>query len=152
MTADEMTDLIAYLKKIGNAIDADPGISEEAIKIGAALPLTGPLAKIGEDVKQALTACFTEINRQGGVYGRRFDLVIADSASDPAGTAEATRRLVEQDHVFALVGSFEPAASEAANEFLKQREVPLVGPVTLSPRQPAVPNPYVFYLLPSFAQ
>jgi len=54
--------------------------------------------------------------------------------------------------VFALVGSFEPMASEATNEFLKQREVPLIGPITLSPGQPTVPNPYVFYLLPSFAQ
>lgn len=150
MTGEQMADLIAYLKKIGKEIDADPGISDEAIKVGAALPMTGPLARIGEDVKQALGAYFTEINKQGGIYGRKFELVVADSHGDSSGTAEATRQLVEQG-VFALVGSFEPSGSEATNEFLKQREVPLIGPVTLSPRQPAVPNPYVFYLLPSFA-
>jgi ABC-type branched-subunit amino acid transport system substrate-binding protein len=151
MTGQQMADLIAYLKKLGKELDADPGLSEDAIKVGAALPMTGPLARIGEDVKQALGAYFAEVNRQGGVYGRKFELVVADSHGDAAGTAEATRRLVEQDRVFVLVGSFEPAASDAANEFLKRREVPLIGPVTLSPRQPAVPNPYVFYLLPSFA-
>ncbi|MGA9773521.1 MAG: ABC transporter substrate-binding protein [Blastocatellia bacterium] len=151
MTGEQIADLIAYLKKIGKESDMDPGLSDEVIKVGAALPMTGSLARIGEDVKQALGAYFAEINRQGGIYGRKFELVVADSRGDSAGTVEATRQLVERDGVFALVGSFEPTASEATNEFLKQREVPLIGPVTLSPRQPAVPNPYVFYLLPSFA-
>jgi ABC-type branched-subunit amino acid transport system substrate-binding protein len=151
MTAAQMADLIAYLKKLGKESDSDPGVSQDAIKVGAALPMSGPLAAVGESVKAALGAYFAEVNRQGGIYGRRFELVIADSRGDAAGTAEATRRLVEQDGVFAVVGSFEPSASEATNEFLRQREVPLVGPVTLSPRLSAVPNPYVFYLLPSFA-
>ena len=151
MTGAQMADLIAYLKKIGKELDIDPGLSDEAIKVGAALPMTGALARIGEDVKLALGAYFAEVNKQGGIYGRKFELVVADSRGDSTGTAEATRQLIEQDGVFALVGSFEPSASEATNEFLKQRQVPLIGPVTLSPRQPAVPNPYVFYLLPSFA-
>jgi ABC-type branched-subunit amino acid transport system substrate-binding protein len=150
MTAGQMADLIAYLKRVGEAIDADPGLSEDTIRVGAALPMTGPLANIGEDVKKALGAYFTEINKEGGVYGRKFELVVADSRGDAAGTAEATRRLVEEDRVFALVGSFEPGGSMAANEFLKRREVPLVGPVTLSPRPSALPNPYIFYLLPGF--
>jgi ABC-type branched-subunit amino acid transport system substrate-binding protein len=58
--------------------------------------------------------------------------------------------LIEQDNVFALVGSFEPGDSHAINEFIKRSEVPLVGPVTLSPRLTVPPNPYVFYLLPTF--
>jgi ABC-type branched-subunit amino acid transport system substrate-binding protein len=151
MTGEQMADLLAYLKRIGEGSDIDPGLNEDTIKVGAALPMTGPLAMIGGDVKQALEAYFKEVNRQGGIYGRKFELTVADSRGDAAGTAEATRRLVEQSGVFALVGSFEPSGSEATNEFLKRKEVPLIGPVTLSPRMPAVPNPYVFYLLPSFA-
>jgi ABC-type branched-subunit amino acid transport system substrate-binding protein len=151
MTAQQMANLIAYLKKVGEASDTDAGLNEDRIKVGAALPMTGPLALIGEDVKLALEAYFKEINKQGGIYNRKFELVVEDSRGDAAGTEEATRRLVEQSRVFALVGSFEPVGSEATNEFLKRREVPLIGPVTLSPRMPAVPNPYVFYLLPSFA-
>lgn len=151
MTAAQMADLVAYLKKLGKEADADPGIADETIKIGAALPMTGPLASVGEDVKATLSASFAQINAQGGIYNRRFELVVEDSRGEPAQTLEATRRLIEQDGVFALAGSFEPGDSSALNEFIKRSEVPLVGPVTLSPRLSVPPNPYVFYLLPTFA-
>jgi len=150
MTLAQMSDLIAYLKKLGQEADADPGVGEDLIKVGAALPLTGPLQRIGEDVKLVVAAYFTEINSRGGIYGRKFELVTADSRGDQTGTLEATRRLVEQDGVFALVASFEPKGSHATREFLRSAEVPLIGPVTLSPGLPAVPNRYLFYLLPSF--
>ncbi|MBD0324892.1 MAG: ABC transporter substrate-binding protein [Pyrinomonadaceae bacterium] len=151
MTAAQMADLISYLKLLGTTRDADPGISDDTIRIGAALPVTGPLSSVGEDVKAALTASFAQINAQGGIYNRRFELVVADSRGEPQQTLEATRRLIEQDGVFALVGSFEPGDTSALNDFIKRSEVPLVGPVTLSPRLSVPPNPYVFYLLPTFS-
>ncbi|HYY41577.1 MAG TPA: ABC transporter substrate-binding protein, partial [Pyrinomonadaceae bacterium] len=150
MTAAQMADLIAYLHKLGRESDVDPGLSEAALKVGAALPLTGPLAQVGEDVRAAVKAYLAEVNGQGGIYGRRFELVTADSHGDAVGTLAATRQLVEQDRVFALLASFEPRDSEATNNYLKQAEVPLIGPVTLSPRVTIPPNPYVFYLLPTF--
>ena len=150
MTATQMADLISYLKKIGGDADLDPGLSEDSIRVGAALPLSGPLSRVGEDVKAALEAYFAEVNAQGGIYGRKIELALEDSRGDPAGTSEATRTLVEKRGVFALVGSFEPAGSTVANEILRRDEVPLVGPLTLSPVLPPVPNRFVFYLLPSF--
>lgn len=151
MTATQMSDLTAYLKALGTERDADPGVSDDTIKIGAALPLTGPLASVGEDVKATLTASFAQMNAQGGIYNRRFELVVADSRGEAAQTLEAIRRLIEQDKVFALVGSFEPGESSAINELIKRHEVPLVGPVTLSPRRLIPPNPFIFYLLPTFS-
>ena len=151
MSAAQMADLIAYLKKLGSAADVEPGLGDDYVKVGAALPLSGQLAKVGEDIKVALEAYFKEINSQGGVYNRKVELVVEDSKGDAAGTLEATRRLVESRGVFAMVGSFEPQESKAANDFLEQNQVPLIGPVTLSPRLPPVPNRYVFYFLPSFS-
>jgi ABC-type branched-subunit amino acid transport system substrate-binding protein len=52
--------------------------------------------------------------------------------------------------VFALAGSFEPKGANSTNELLKQTEVPLVGPVTLSPHLTLPPNRFIFYLLPTF--
>ena len=129
--------------------DSGPGVGPESIKLGAALPMTGPLSKIGVDVKAALAACFDEINAQGGIQGRKLALVIEDSGGEAAGTELATRRLVEERGVFALVGSFEPKGSASTNEYLKRSAVPLIGPVTLSPAATQA-NRYVFYLLPGF--
>jgi ABC-type branched-subunit amino acid transport system substrate-binding protein len=151
MTREQMADLISYLKKLGNESDTETGVTDEIIKVGAALPLTGPLAQVGEDVKATLAASCAEINAQGGIYGRRFELVVEDSRGDPVQTLEATRRLIEQHGVFALLSSFEPGDSSAINQLIKSKEVPLVGPLTLSPRLQLPPNPYVFYLLPTFA-
>jgi Periplasmic binding protein/Pyridoxamine 5'-phosphate oxidase len=90
--------------------------------------LTGALAAIGEDVKATLAASFAEINEKGGIYGRRFELVVEDSGGDPAQTLVVTRRLIEQHGVFALVGSFESGDSEALHELIKRSEIPVVGP------------------------
>ncbi|MBV9959354.1 MAG: ABC transporter substrate-binding protein [Acidobacteria bacterium] len=151
MTRDQMADLIAYLKRLDKDASVEIGMTDESIKVGAALPLTGPLAPVGEDIKATLNASFAQVNAQGGIYGRRFQLVTEDSRGEAAATLEATRRLIEQDGVFALVGSFEPGDSSAVNRLIKTQEIPLVGPVTLSPRHELPPNPYVFYLLPTFA-
>lgn len=148
MSDEQTANLIAYLKKLGH--EAEPGVSETTIKVGAALPLSGALAQVGQDLKATLAATFAEANEQGDIYGRRFELLVADSRGDIEGTREATRKLIEQDGVFALAGSYEPRGSMAADEFLQQSEVPLVGPVTLSPHLTLPPNRFVFYLLPTF--
>jgi ABC-type branched-subunit amino acid transport system substrate-binding protein len=148
MTDEQAADLIAYLKKLGHELD--PGLSQTTIKIGVALPMTGALAPLGQDIKDTLNASFAEANEHGGIYGRRFELVVEDSRGDVAGTSEATRKLIERDGVFALAGSFEPKGAADTNEFLKQAEVPLVGPVTLSPHLTLPPNRFIFYLLPTF--
>lgn len=147
---EQMADLIAYLKKLGKDSDADPGLDDKHIKVGAALPLTGALAQVGEDIKATLTAYFASLNAQGGIYGRQIDLVVVDSRGEAAGTLEATQRLVEREGVFALVASFESSGSDATNDYLKRSGVALIGPVTLSPRLTVPPNPLVFYLLPTF--
>jgi ABC-type branched-subunit amino acid transport system substrate-binding protein len=151
MTREQMADLIAYLKQLGNESDTEPGVSDETIRVGAVLPLSGPLAQIGEDTKAVLTASFAEVNAQGGIYGRRFTLIVEDSRGDPAQTLEATRRLIEHGDVFAMLSNFEPGESAAVSQLIKSKEVPLVGPLTLSPRVAVPPNPYIFYLLPTFA-
>jgi ABC-type branched-subunit amino acid transport system substrate-binding protein len=150
MTREQMADLIAYLKQVGKESDRETGVTDDTIKVGAALPLSGSLAGIGEDIKAILLASFADINDQGGIYGRRCELVVEDSGRNSMQTLEATRRLMEQG-IFALVASFEPGDSSNIHELIKGKEVPLVGPLTLSPRVTLPPNPYIFYFFPTFA-
>ncbi|MET0621438.1 MAG: ABC transporter substrate-binding protein, partial [Pyrinomonadaceae bacterium] len=150
LTDRQAADLVAFLKILGTDADADPGVSADSIKVGAALPLTGQYAAVGEAARATLAAFFAQANTRGGVYDRRFELVVADSGGTPAGTLSATRELLETRRVFALVGSFEPPGGAGeTGEYLKRKSVPLVGPLALSHAPPAVPNPSLFYLLPA---
>jgi ABC-type branched-subunit amino acid transport system substrate-binding protein len=148
LTHGQAADLLAYLRVLGDSLDR--GLTVDTIRVGTALPMTGPIAQVGEDIKRVLVGYFAEVNAQGGIYGRRLELVVADSEADSAKTAEATRKLVESDGVFALVGSFEPGDNRVNDEFLHKNEVPLIGPLTFSPRSISATNRQTFYLLPSF--
>lgn len=150
LTREQMDDLVAYLKQVGKDSDNEIGVTDNAVKIGAVLPLSGPLAKLGADIKSVLVASFEETNRHGGIYGRHFELVVEDSGGSSQQTLTATQRLIDQG-VFTLVASFEPGDSSAVNELIKREEIPLVGPLTLAPRLEVLPNPYIFYLIPTFA-
>jgi ABC-type branched-subunit amino acid transport system substrate-binding protein len=148
MSDEQMNDLLAYLRVIGLAADNDPGVTASAIKIGSALPLTGPLASLGEDLRAMLSTVLAEQNERGGIFGRRIELVVEDSRGEPAATAAATSRLLDTHRVFALISSFAPPGSNAIDQLLKGAEVPLIGPVTLSPPATATASPFIYYLLP----
>ena len=152
MSTEQLAALIAYVKQLGGENDREPGVSATSLAIGTALPLTGLLSEIGQDVQTSLRAYVDHINRQGGLYGRTLDLKVEDSQGTPQGTAAATRRLVEAHHVFALVSSFEPTDSSTANELITREGIPTIGPLTISPRVTAPPPVSFFYLLPGFEE
>lgn len=138
-----------YLGRIGTPADMAPGVGPDLITLGTVLPMTGPLADIGEAAAAALRACFDALNAGGGIYGRRIELVVADSRGDPGLTVDAARRLVQDGHVFALVGSFLPGDHAALDAWLAEADVPLIGPLARAPRE-GESGP-VWHLLPSLA-
>ena len=145
MSKEDLDDLVLYLKRLGS--DVDPGISEDKILIGTALPASGPLAEMGQAVKDVISAYFSEVNSQGGVYGRRLDLKFTETGADAAATRNNVERLIKDEKLFALTGMFLAGAEREVVPVLAQVEVPLVGPLTLDP-QPGTPvNRHVFYLL-----
>ncbi len=143
-----LSEVIAYLERIGDDEDTDPGVSPGTIRIGVALPLSGPLAAAGVSIRETLERVFAAASRDGGIYGRSIDLVVEDSRGESTGLRLATRRLVESDNVFALVASFTAGSGDEIGPLLEEFAIPLVGPVGLSPQPVGVPNPYVFYLMP----
>ena len=150
MTPSQAEALVAFLKKIGEDIDTDPGVDATTITIGTALPLSGPFSQVGRDAHAILLGYFARMNKQGGMYGRQVKLIAEDSHGVPAQGTAATRRLLDDHHVFAVVASFEAMDHGATHQLLQDRGVPLIGPLTLSPQLTDPPNRYVFYSLPGF--
>ena len=113
------------------AAAVDPGITPTRI-------LLGTTASSGSDqaaVARGLAAYLAYVSARGGVHGRSIVLRVADDAADPV---VATRRLVEADHVFAVVGQGSGDASVAIRAYLNRARVPqLFGSSSaVSPRFP----------------
>ena len=102
---------------------ADPGITSSTIVLGGTSPLTGPAAAYAS-VARGAKAYFDSINAKGGVARRKFDYRIVDDGYNPAQTVQATRKLVEEDKVFAIFNSLGTEHNLAIRDYLNQSKVP----------------------------
>ena len=122
----------------GAAATADPGVTAKKIVIGGTVPLSGEASAFGS-VGPGAKAYFAYVNAKGGVHGRKIDYRFYDDAYDPVKTVQQTRRLVEQDKVFAIFNSVGTANNKAIQPYLNQRKVPqlFVGDGAQATSQPA---------------
>lgn len=100
-----------------------PGASDAEIKLGQTMPYSGPLSAAGV-IGKSESAYFRMLNAEGGINGRRITFISLDDGYNPAKTLEQTRRLVEQDEVLAIIGSFGTPTNAAIQKYLNEREVP----------------------------
>ena len=106
-----------------------PGVTAKAITIGGTFPLTGPAASYAP-IPLGMKAYFAYVNaRRGpdgkrGVLGRQIIWKYYDDGYNPANTAQFTRRLVEQDKVFATVGGLGTEPQLAVRAYMNQQKVP----------------------------
>ncbi|HXG35703.1 MAG TPA: ABC transporter substrate-binding protein [Dehalococcoidia bacterium] len=108
----------------------DPGISDTEIKLGSVLPLTGPILGTNA-LPNGLRAFMNFVNEEkGGVNGRRINLTILDGAYVPPQSLDQTRRLVEEQRVFAMVAVLGTPINAAVLPFMEQRGVPNIGMLT----------------------
>jgi ABC-type branched-subunit amino acid transport system substrate-binding protein len=138
--------LVAYLKVL--EFQQDPGIGSDTLRLGTLLPGTGRFAELGQAVKGILQAHLDEVNRSGGIHGRRLELVSAEYASDDRDAATgALRKLVAQGDVFALLSPFAAGIEEELGRLANEARIPVVGPLSLFGDDPRTSNQQVFHLL-----
>jgi branched-chain amino acid transport system substrate-binding protein len=102
-----------------------PGVSDTEILLGADCPLAGAYGAVYSMIPKASEAYFKFVNEtQGGVCGRKIVYKVEDNGSDPAKALEAARKLVEQDKVFAMVGSVDDLPHQGNWDYLNEKGVP----------------------------
>jgi ABC-type branched-subunit amino acid transport system substrate-binding protein len=114
----------------GNDANAEPGVSKDKILFGQSAAFQGPASALGIGVREGILAAFDEANNAGGVHGRRLELVSYDDGYEPTKAIVNTRRLIEEDQVFALVGEVGTPTSRAVQPIATEAEVPFIGPFT----------------------
>ena len=102
---------------------ADPGLTPTSVLIGGTVPLSGEAAAFGA-VGPGAKAYFDYVNSKGGVNGRTIEYRFYDDAYNPAQTVQQTRRLVEQDGVFAIFNAIGTGNNLAIRDYLNAQKVP----------------------------
>jgi branched-chain amino acid transport system substrate-binding protein len=110
----------------GDEGDTGDGGSQEPIKIGAILSLTGTYAGLGEPEKNLIELEVEKINDAGGVNGRPIEVIIEDDATDEAQAVAAASRLIEQENVVAIIGATGTGQTMAVRGEVQRAGIPQV--------------------------
>jgi branched-chain amino acid transport system substrate-binding protein len=127
-----------------------PGVTDTELRIGQTMPYSGPVSAAGA-VGLAELAYFRMLNDQGGVNGRKINLISLDDGYTPPKTVEQTRKLVEEEGVAFIFGSLGTPTNAAIQKYLNDRKVPqlFITPGTDRFADPAH-FPWTMRFLPSY--
>ena len=126
------------------------GVTDNQIVLGQSVALTGPAQQLGLDMQLGANLYFNKVNAQGGVNGRRIVLKTLDDGYESARAAENTRKLINDEKVFALFGYVGTPTSQASLPIFTQARVPFVGPFTGAELLRTPVNRYVFNVRASY--
>lgn len=122
---------------------ASGGSEAAVIKIGTVGPLSGNAATYGQSTKHGVEIAVDEVNKAGGISGAQVELVPEDSRGDQTEAANATRKLVEQDKVVAIVGAVLSSETLSGGPIANDAKVPMISSSSTAPGIPDI-GPYIF--------
>ena len=108
--------------------------SAETIKIGTVFELTGNNSALGQSTLNGIKLAVKEINAAGGVLDKQIQLINEDNKSEAAEGTNATRKLIEQDKVTAILGSVASSSVLAAAPIAQAANVPWVAATATNPK------------------
>ena len=142
--------LLAALALAAANIAGAQGVTDSQIVLGQSVALTGPAQQLGLDMQQGATLYFNQVNARGGVNGRRIVLKTLDDGYEATRAAENTKKLINDEKVFALFGYVGTPTSQASLPIFTEARVPFVGPFTGAELLRNPVNPYVFNIRASY--
>ncbi len=132
----------------GSAADPPP-----TWRVGMVTALSGPSQALGTQMRRGVEAYFGLANRRGGVNGRALELLARDDGYEPGKTGPAMRALIDDDHVFALLGNVGTPTAVVAVPIANEKHVPLFAAYTgASVLRKTPPDRYVINYRASYAE
>lgn len=129
---------------------AEDGVTPSSVLIGQSAAFSGPAAQLGVQMRDGAKLWFDHVNAQGGIHGRAIQLKTRDDKYEANLAAENTKRLIQDDRVFALFAYVGTPTSQASLPIFTEARVPFVAPFTGAEllRQPF--NRYIFNVRASY--
>lgn len=138
-----LTSLLVGTLASTSALAADP------IKIGVSQPLTGAVAASGNYVTNGARIAAAEINENGGLLGRKVELVIEDNKSNPREAVNAAEKLILRDKVPVIMGAWSSTYTLATMPKLEEYGIPMVVETSSSSKITTAGNPWIFRIAPT---
>lgn len=121
-------------KRLGKALamgallvsSASVAVAADTIKIGAVLSVTGPASYLGDPELKTLQTYVEKINSEGGVIGRKLELLHYDDGTQAAKANSFAKRLIDSDSVDAIIGGTTTGATMAMVPLIEKAEVPFI--------------------------
>jgi ABC-type branched-subunit amino acid transport system substrate-binding protein len=142
--------LSALVLAVAGSAAAQQGVTDSQIVLGQSVALTGPAQQLGLDMQLGATLYFNVVNARGGVNGRKIVLKTLDDGYESTRAAENTKKLIQQEKVFALFGYVGTPTSQASLPIFTEAKVPFVGPFTGAELLRTPVNPYIFNVRASY--
>lgn len=133
------------------ATKAPDGAKVGAVRVGGLYPLTGDLAKLGEENKLGLQLAIDEINAAGGIKalgGAKIEMVWGDTQGKPDVGISEVERLVQQAKVIAIVGAYQSAVTTPATQAAERLSTPFIVSMAVSDKITERGFKYTFRLCP----
>ena len=96
------------------------------VKIGALFSVTGPASPLGEPERNTAVMMVDEINKAGGIKGRKLELIVYDTQGDATKAVQAVNKLIKDDKVVAIIGPSTTGDSMAIIPVVEKSQIPLV--------------------------
>jgi len=109
---------------------AETGVTKDSIKIGMFGPLTGAVTLYGYPILNGPAAVYARVNEEGGIHGRKIQVVYEDDGCDPAKTRAAVKKLIYNQEVFMINGGTCSASVFAARDEFNDNKVPMMAVAT----------------------
>ena len=126
------------------------GVTNDRVLLGQAAVFSGPAAQLGIQMRNGIKAYFDHVNEKGGVHGRRLELVSEDDFYEASRAPAASKKLIEEHRVFALLGYVGTPTGVVHLPVVTQAKVPLVGMFTGAEALRVPFNRYVFHVRASY--
>ena len=140
--------LLLFVPSLSNA--KEPGVTDDTILLGQSAAFGGPAAALGKSMRDGAMVYFDRINAQGGVHGRKIKLVSLDDGYEPERAIANTRKLIDEEKVFALFGYVGTPTSYAVVPILTEAKIPFFGPFTGAEGLRDPVNRYIFNIRASY--
>ena len=105
---------------------ATGAMADQSLKIGWIGPLSGWGTFGGTAIMRGTALAVDHINAEGGVHGRKLELVTRDSAAKPEQAITVARELIDREEVYALIGKFDSSSAKALNPVIHEGGVPMM--------------------------